>query len=92
MTKQPGPSPNAGSVENGLVEELQIVKSERDLAVGERKTLKQDVTELSREKQVRISVWIVLFESVPFGEILYFDVLHTVCVSTVEYIPLCVHV
>ena len=37
---------------DGLLEELQVVRSERDKAVGEGKTLRQNAIGLERDKQV----------------------------------------
>ena len=50
---------SGGGEESVLREELQVVRSERDTAVSERKSLRQTVAILQREKQVSPSprVW-----------------------------------
>ena len=53
-----------GGGNDGLMEELQVVRSERDRAVREEKTLRQSVSLLEREKEVWFTVHMCLLSEV----------------------------
>ena len=52
--KKKGGGGGGGGGESVVLEELQVVRGERDKAVKEAKTFQQDMTGLQRERQVSI--------------------------------------
>ena len=58
LKKKGGGGGGGGGGESVVLEELQVVRGERDKAVKEVKTFQQDITGLRREKQVRRIVYI----------------------------------